>query len=149
MDIRKVVLGGLVASTAVVLPVAAAGAAVAGTPTYNAPDNHNGHYPTCTPPKPPAPPKPPKHHHHEGDHIQAGFPGGGGGGNGDGVYKPPSDNYGNHNHKPGDVCTCKPVHPAPPPCYYSIFEPPSLYALYAAERTSVNCTPVKDPHPPR
>ena len=165
MDIRKVVLGGLVAATAVALPISAASAALAAPPP---PPKTN-----CTPPKPPAPPKPPKHHRkHDGDHIKPGGSngsggngsggnyggggnGGGGGGQGGGGQQggwnknkhktpppPPPPPPGKHGHKPGNGCTCKPGHQAPPP-FYSIFEPPSLSALYQTETWSYTCPPGK------
>jgi hypothetical protein len=145
MDIRKVVLGGFVAATAVVLPVSAASAALA-TPAPPPPPPKTN----CIPPKPPAPPKPPKHHRkHDGDNIK---PGGGGlGGQGIGgqqggwnknKHKTPPPPPVKHNHKPGTGCTCKPGHQAPPP-FYSIFEPPCLSALYQTETWSYTCPPGK------
>jgi hypothetical protein len=144
MDIRKVVLGGLVAATAVVLPISAASAALAAPPP---PPKTN-----CTLPKPPAPPKPPKHHRkHDGDHIKPGGSGGSlnsgglnsGGLNSGGGNKhktPPPPPPGKHNHKPGNSCMCQPGRQAPPP-FYSIFEPPSLSALYQTDTWSYTCPP--------
>ena len=150
MDIRKVVLGGLVAATAVALPISAASAALAAPPPPPPKTN-------CTPPKPPAPPKPPKHHRkHDGDHIKPGGSGGslnGGSGSGGGLNSgglnsgggnkhktPPPPPPGKHNHKPGNSCTCQPGRQAPPP-FYSIFEPPSLSALYQTDTWSYTCPP--------
>lgn len=133
MDIRKLVLGGLVASTAVALPVSAASAALAAPAVLPPP-----HAASCTPPPPPAPPR---HHQHDGDHIK--LTGGGQQGGGNKYEVPPPPPAG--EHKPGS-CTCKPGGQAPPP-FYSIFEPPSLFALYETEPWSYTWPPGKGVKP--